>query len=81
MNKKEIKELFAIVLFGFINVIISFSITSLLGISNIVVFHSISTLYGDITWEVIIFIGLYLIESLIYGFCSGEIKELFDSNY
>lgn len=81
MNKKEIKELIAIVLFGFINVIISFSITSFLGISNIIVFHSISALYGNITWEVIIFIGLYLIESIIYGFCSGEIKELFNNDY
>lgn len=81
MSKGEIKQSIAILLFGILNTVISFFITTFFGISNIVVFHSFSVLYGDITWEVIIFLGLSLIETLIYGLFSGELIELFDNDY
>lgn len=66
MSKSEIKELIAIIIFSIINTFIAFSITNLLGISNIIVFRTFSAIYGDITWEVIIFMGLSLIEAIIY---------------
>lgn len=38
----------------------------MLGIVNVVVLKSMSILYGEITWEVIIVMSLSLIESIIY---------------
>lgn len=66
MSKSEIKELIAIIIFSIINTFIAFTITNLLGISNTIVFRTFSAIYGDITWEVIIFMGLSLIEAIIY---------------
>ncbi len=81
MSKGEIKQTIVILLFGVINTVISFSITSFFGFSNVIIFHSFSVIYGDITWEVIIFLGLSLIETLIYGLFSGELVELLDNDY
>lgn len=66
MTIYEFKDLVKMIFIFGINIIISFSITNLLGISNIVVFKTVSAMYGDITWEVIIFLGLLAIEVLIY---------------
>ena len=66
MSKSEIKELIAIIIFSIINTFIAFTITKLLGISNIIIFRTFSAMYGDITWEVIIFMGLSLIEAITY---------------
>lgn len=74
MSKSEIKELIAIIIFSIINTFIAFSITSFLGISNIVVFGTFTAMYGDITWEVIIFMGLSLLEALIYEKCIHVVK-------
>ena len=43
-----------------------YDITNMLGIVNVVVLKSMSILYGEITWEVIIVMSLSLIESIIY---------------
>lgn len=43
-----------------------FLITNLFGISNTVVFRTYSAISGEITWEVIIFFALSLIEAIIY---------------
>ena len=65
MIKKK-KEFIAILIFYLINIIIAFYITNMLGIVNVVVLKSMSILYGEITWEVIIVMSLSLIESIIY---------------
>lgn len=66
MYKSDIKETVGGVMFLIINAIISFVITGLLGISNIVIYHSLTALPGDITYEVIIFMALSLIGASIY---------------
>ncbi len=63
---KNKKEFIAILIFYLINIIIAFYITNMLGIVNVVVLKSMSILYGEITWEVIIIMSLSLIESIIY---------------
>ena len=60
------KEFIAILIFYLINIIIAFYITNMLGIVNVIVLKSMSILYGEITWEVIIVMSLSLIESIIY---------------
>lgn len=55
-------DVFKLLLFYSINFIISFALTSYLGISNTVLFTSYLAMYGDITWEVVIFIFLSIIE-------------------
>ena len=70
MSKSEIKELSFMIVFCIINSIIAFVITTALGITNTIIIKSFSTIYGDITWEVVIFMGLMLIESLIYDIFS-----------
>ena len=62
----KVKETFAIIIFATINTIIAFFITNLLGISNIVVLRTYTAISGDMTWEVIIFLALSLIECTIY---------------
>ena len=62
----KVKEIFLIIIFAIINIILAFIITNLLGISNTIVFRSFSTMYGDITWEVIIFFIFSIVEAIIY---------------
>lgn len=62
----KVKEIFVVIIVAIINIIIAFSITNLLGISNIVLFRTYTAMSGDITWEVIIFLILSLIEAIIY---------------
>jgi len=62
----KVKEIFVVIIVAIINIIIAFSITNLLGISNIVLFRTYTAMSGDITWEVIIFLTLSLIEAIIY---------------
>lgn len=64
MQKNEIKEIIIIIFLGLINLIISFSITNALGISNIIVIRTYSAIVGNMTWECIIFLLLYLFEGL-----------------
>lgn len=81
MTKKDVRQMIILLLFGIINIIISFAITNFLGISNVVLFTTHTAMGGDITWEVIIFLFLLLIEAIIYGVHSGELKELFEDEY
>lgn len=62
----KVREIFIIIIFAITNIIISFLITNLFGISNTVVFRTYSAISGEITWEVIIFFALSLIEAIIY---------------
>ena len=68
----KVREIFAIIIFGIINTIIAFSITSLLGVSNIVLFRTYTATFGDMTWEVIIFLALSLVEASIYELYSKK---------
>lgn len=62
----KVREIIVIIIFAITNIIISFLITNLFGISNTVVFRTYSAISGEITWEVIIFFALSLIEAIIY---------------
>lgn len=66
MSKSELKEIIGVVIFGTINTFIAFAITNFLGIYNTIILRTFSVMYGDITWEVVIFMGLSLLEATIY---------------
>lgn len=69
----KVKEILLIIIFTIINIVLAFTITNLLGISNTVVFRSFSVMYGDITWEVIIFFIFSIAEAIIYEICKKKI--------
>lgn len=66
MSNTKIKQLLFIILFVTINLVISFSITYFFGITNTVIYRSVTSMISEITWEIVIFMGLSLIESSIY---------------
>lgn len=66
MNKKSFKELFSILFFSILNIIIAFTITKILGISNIILLKTYMLTFGNVTFEVIIFLFLSLIEIILY---------------
>ncbi len=68
MSKSELKEIIGVVIFGAINTFIAFAITNFLGIYNTIILRTFSVMYGDITWEVVIFMGLSLVEAIIYEY-------------
>ena len=70
MSKLELKEIIGVVIFGVINTFIAFAITNFLGISNTIILKTFSVIYGDITWEVVIFMALSLMEASIYEYRS-----------
>jgi hypothetical protein len=75
MSKDEIKEIIGVIIFAVINTLIAYLITINLGIANTVVIRTFSALYSEITWEVIIFLGLSLIEAIIYEYKPIRIKN------
>ena len=68
MTKYETKQLFVIIIFGIINVVIAYAITIPLGISNIVLYKTLTAMEHTITYETIIFMALSLLESLVYHY-------------
>lgn len=70
MMKLQLKNLIFILLLMVINTIISFSITYIFGIQNIVIFKTLSFICDSITYEILIFIALSIMEGIIY-----EIKK------
>lgn len=74
MSNVEIKQLLFIVLFIIINLVVSFSITNLLGIFNTVIYRSVISMISDITYEMVIFMGLVFIESGIYEMVQIKFK-------
>lgn len=66
MTKKEIIDIVYFSISSFINIVLSFFITTLFGISNTILLKSCSAIYGDITWEVIIFFTFSIIGASIY---------------
>lgn len=75
MSKDKIKEVIGIIIFAIVNISIAYLITIKLGIANTVVIRTFSALYSEITWEVIIFLGLSLIEAIIYEYKPIRIKN------
>ncbi len=69
MSKYEIKELLGAIAFAIVNVVIAYLITTEFGIQNIVLYESFATaMQYTITYEVIIFMALSLVECLVYHF-------------
>lgn len=66
MSNTKIKQLLFIILFVTINLVISFSITYSLGITNTVIYRSVISMISEVTWEMVIFMLLALIESSIF---------------
>lgn len=76
MSNTKIKQLLFIVLFVTINLVISFSITYSLGITNTVIYRSVTSMISEITWEMVIFILLALIESSIYEMAQIKFQNI-----
>lgn len=66
MSNTKIKQLLFIILFVTINLVISFSITYSLGITNTVIYRSVISMISEVTLEMVIFMLLALIESSIF---------------
>ena len=75
MSKNKRKELIGVIIFSALNILVAYLITVKLWIENTVVIRTFSALYSDITWEVIIFLGLSLIEAIIYEYKPIRIKN------
>ena len=68
MTKYEIKQLFVMIIFAIINVVIAYAITISLGIQNIILYKTLTAMKHTITYETIIFMALSLLESLVYHY-------------
>ena len=68
MSKKEIKDLLIFIIFSIINISIAYMITSYFGIQNIIIYQSLTAMQYTITYEVIIFFVLSLVEATIYHY-------------
>ena len=76
MSRSEKKELLFMLLCCILNTIIAFTITGLCGVTNTIILKSYSSVYGDITWVVIILMGLMFIEALLYDYFFSEDSSL-----
>ena len=68
MSKKEIKDLLIFIIFSIINISIAYMITSYFGIQNIILYQSLTAMQYTITYEVIIFFVLSLVEATVYHY-------------
>lgn len=68
MSKKEIKDLLIFIIFSIINISIAYMITSYFGIQNIIIYQSLTAMQYTITYEVIIFFVLTIVEATIYHY-------------
>lgn len=76
MSNTKIKQLLFIILFVTINLVISFSITYSLGITNTVIYRSITSMISEVTYEMVIFILLAFIESSIYEVAQIKLQNI-----
>ena len=67
-NMYNKKEIFTIIIFLILNIFLTYIITNIFNINNIIVFNLMTSFYGNITSESIIFILLSMIESIIYEY-------------
>ena len=63
---RNIKEGIGVILFSIINIIVAYSITTSLGIKEIILFQSYTATNNIITYEIIVWFILCLIEAVIY---------------
>lgn len=68
MSKKEIKDLIIFIIFSIINISIAYMITSYFGIQNIILYQSLTAMQYTITYEVIIFFILSIVDATIYHY-------------
>lgn len=68
MSKKEIKDLLIFIIFSIINISIAYMITSYFGIQNIILYQSLTAMQYTITYEIIIFFVLSLVEATVYHY-------------
>lgn len=68
MSRYDLVETFIVLVISVINIGISYLITCSLGIQNVVLCHNVSSINGDITYEVIIFMFLAFIEASFYHY-------------
>ena len=66
MSNFEIKQSTIFILLIVINLVLSFGITYSLGIFNTVIYCSAVSMISQITYEMVIFMGLSFVESDIY---------------
>lgn len=64
--KNKIKELAGIIFFSILNILVAYSITTPLGIKDIVLFQSLTATNYIITYEILIWFGMSFIEAFIY---------------
>lgn len=67
-NMYNKKEILAIIIFLILNIFLTYIITNIFNINNVIVFNLMTSFYGNITSESIIFILLSMIESIIYEY-------------
>lgn len=68
MTKDDVKEMIFGLVISVINFAIAYFITYSLGIQNITIHHGITMLTTSITYEVVIFMMLSLVEATFYHF-------------
>ena len=68
MSKKEIKDLLIFIIFSIINISIAYMITFYFGIQNIILYQSLTAMQYTITYEVIIFFVLSIVEATVYHY-------------
>lgn len=60
------KELVGVIIFTIINLVIAYLITTSLGVKDTILYQSLTATNYSITYEVIIWVALGLIEGIIY---------------
>lgn len=66
------KELILFIVISIKNIFISSIFTALFGIYNTVILRTMTFTFGDITWEVVIFLGLTLLDCILYEFLNKK---------
>lgn len=64
--KKNTKDLILFLIISIKNIFLTLMFTIVFNVSNVIVFKTMTFTYGDITWEIIIFIGLTLFDFTLY---------------
>ncbi len=68
MYKYQLKELIIMLVVSFINMAIAYMITTALGVQNIILFQSLTATKYVVTYEIIIWFALSLIDATVYHY-------------
>ena len=74
MSKNEVKELLLVILIMVVNFSIAFLITSCLGVQNTVICRTLTATTGDITYEILLFWIISIIECSVYYIKYGSLE-------